>query len=435
MYVNWATLGKTHRVFPLRMLKYYLTIQGKLDQFIVASSLKSCASGLDLLAGRMLHACILKSDMNPDSFVTSSLLDMYAKCGALEESNLLFSRTKNPGTAEWSAAISGNCLNGQYGRAVQLFRRMQSEHVQPNEFTYTAILTACMALGDTASGVEIHSNSIRNGYGTNASVLKSLIAFYLRQGRYHQALKLCLALSNHDVSWGTLVESLSQVDHHVGIVNLLHVIQRCGANLDCHTARLILSSCGKLGLLEEGLQAHAYMTKRGLASSACTNSYLIDMYSSVGSLRHASDAFNYMPAKDASSWASIVAANVENGCPETAIRLFSQMEEKCRPTPEAFLSVLKACARTGLVSEAFRFFVSMTEVYKIQPSEEHYSHMIQVLSRAGMFKEAEHFIDSVVPSESGTSAWSLLSAAAQQNGNDKTVKLAGDRLARLPGGS
>jgi pentatricopeptide repeat protein len=177
------------------------------------------------------------------------------------------------------------------------------------------------------------------------------------------------------------------------------------------------------------------MTKRGLASSACTNSYLIDMYSSVGSLRHASDAFNYMPAKDASSWTSIVAANVENGCPETAIRLFSQMEEKCRPTPEAFLSVLKACARTGLVSEAFRFFVSMTEVYKIQPSEEHYSHMIQVLSRAGMFKEAEHFIDSVVPSESGTSAWSLLSAAAQQNGNDKTVKLAGDRLARLPGGS
>ncbi|CAD6244430.1 unnamed protein product [Miscanthus lutarioriparius] len=435
MYVSWATLRKRYRVFPLRMLKYYLTVQGKLDQFIVASSLKSCASGLDLVAGRMLHACILKSDMNPDSFVTSSLVDMYAKCGALDESNLLFSRTKNPGTAAWSAAISGNCLNGQYGIAVHLFRSMQSEHVQPNEFTYTAILTACMALGDTVSGMEIHSNLIRNGYGTNTSVLKSLITFYLRQGRYHQALKLCLALSNHDISWDTLVESFSQVDHHVGIVYLFHVIQRCGANLDYHTAHLILSSCGKLGLLEEGLQAHAYMTKCGLASTACTNSYLIDMYSSCGSLRHAFDAFNYMPNKDASSWTSIVAANVENGCPETAIRLFSQMQkEKCRPTPEAFLSVLKACARTGLVNEAFRFFASMTEVYKIQPSEEHYSHMIEVLSRAGMFKEAEHFIDSVVPSESVASAWSLLCAAAKQNGNDKTVELAGDRLARLPGG-
>ncbi|KAJ1279370.1 hypothetical protein BS78_04G150700 [Paspalum vaginatum] len=422
MYVNWATLHKRHRMFPLRMLNYYLTAQGKLDEFIVASSLKSCASDLDLAAGRMLHAFILKCNIYPDSFVTSSLVDMYAKCGALKESNLLFSRTNNPCTAVWSAIISGNCLNSQYGRAVHLFRRMQSEHVQPNEFTYTAVLTACMALGDTVSGMEIHSNLIRNGYGTNTSVLKILITFYLRQGRYHQAQNLCLSLLNHDISWSTLVEAFSQLDDHVGIINLFHVIQRCGMNLDYHTARLILSSCGKLGLLDEGLQAHAYMTKCGLASTACMNSHLIDMYSNCGSLRYAFDAFDYMPDKDASSWTSIVAANVENGCPETAICLFSHMlsKEKCLPTSEAFLSVLKACARTGLVSEAFRFFMSMVEVYKLQPSEGHYFHMIEVLSRAGMFKEAEHFIDSVVPSETGASAWSLLCAAGKQNGNDKT---------------
>ena len=436
MYVNWATLHKRHRMFPLRMLKYYLSVQGELDEFVVASSLKSCASDLDLAAGRMLHACILKSNMNPDSFVTSSLVDMYAKCGALEESNLLFSRAKNPDTAAWSAVISGNCLNGQYGRAMHLFRRMQGEHVQPNEFTYTAVLTACMALGDAVSGMEIHSNSIRNGYGTNTSVLKSFVNFYFRQGRYHQALKLCLSLSNHEVSWGTLVEAFSQVDDSVGIVNLFHVIQRCGVELDHHTARLILSSCGKLALLEEGLQAHAYMTKRGLASTSCTNSYLIDMYSSCGSLRHAFDAFNYMPDKDASSWTSIITANVENGCPETAVCLFSQMlsKENFHPTSKAFLSALKACAKTGLVGEAFRFFVSMTEVYRIQPSEGHFSYMIEVLGRAGMFKEAEHFIDSVVPSESGASARSLL-CAAKQNGYDKTVELARRRQSSIEAGS
>uniref|UniRef100_A0A0A8ZQV3 Pentatricopeptide repeat-containing protein n=1 Tax=Arundo donax TaxID=35708 RepID=A0A0A8ZQV3_ARUDO len=361
---------------------------------------------------------------------------MYAKCGSLEESQLLFSRTKDPGTAAWSAVISGNCQNGQYERAMHLFRRMQLEHVQPNEFTYTAALTACMALGDVESGMVIHSNSIRNGYGTNTSILKSLISFYLRQGRYHQALKLCLSLSNHEVSWGTLVQAFAQVEDHVGIVNLFHVIQRSGVELDYHTACLILSSCGKLALLDEGLQAHAYLTKRGLASTACMNNHLIDMYSSCGSLRHAFDTFNYMSDKNASSWTSIIVANVDIGCPETAIRLFTQMvrKEKC-PTSQAFLSVLKACAKIGLVSEAFKFFVSMTEVYKIQPSEEHYSHMIEALGRAGMFKEAEHFIDSVVPSESGASAWSLLCAAAKRNGDAKTVKLAADKLARLvPGG-
>ncbi|CAO2046002.1 unnamed protein product [Urochloa humidicola] len=130
------------------------------------------------------------------------------------------------------------------------------------------------------------------------------------------------------------------------------------------------------------------------------------------------------------------ASNVENGCPETAIRLFSQMlrNEKCRPTSQAFLFVLKACADTGHVSEAFRFFVSMTEVYRIQPSEGHFSHMIEVLGRAGMFKEAEHFIDSVVPSESCASARSFL-CAAKQNGNDDTVKVEADKLARLVPGA
>ncbi|KAK3158084.1 hypothetical protein QOZ80_2AG0132720 [Eleusine coracana subsp. coracana] len=431
MYVNWATLQKRQRMFPLKMLRYYLLVHGKLDQFIVASSLKACTSDLDLASGKMLHACILKFDMDPDSFVTSSLVDMYAKCNSLEESELLFSRIKDPGTAAWSAVIAGNCQNGQYEKAMHLFRRMQLEHVQPNEFTYTAVLTACTALGDVASGMEIHSSSIRNGYGANTSIVKSLISFYLRQGLYHKALKLCMSLSNHEVSWGMLVQEFYQLDDHVGIVNLFHVIQRSGVELDYKTACLILSSCKKLARLDEGLQAHAYMTKRGLASTACMNNHLIDMYSNCGSLRHAFDAFNYMSDKDASSWTSIIIANVENGCPETAIRLFRQMIRMGKPpTSMAFLFVLKACAKMGLVTEAFKFFASMTDIYRIQPSKGHYSYMIEALGRAGMFKEAEHFIDSVVPSESGALAWSLLCTAAEQNGNAETVKLAVDKLAK-----
>jgi pentatricopeptide repeat protein len=92
--------------------------------------------------------------------------------------------------------------------------------------------------------------------------------------------------------------------------------------------------------------------------------------------------------------------------------------------------VLKAYVKMGLVSKAFKFFASMTDIYRIQPSEGHYSYMIEPLGHAGMFKEAEYFIDSVVPSESGASAWSLLCTAAEQNGNAETVKLATDKIAK-----
>jgi pentatricopeptide repeat protein len=241
-----------------------------------------------------------------------------------------------------------------------------------------------------------------------------------------------LSLSNSEISWGTLFQEFAELGDHLGILNLFHVIQRSGGVLDYPTACLILSSCGKKAHLPEGLQAHAYLMKRGLSSTGCMCDYLIDMYSGCGSLTHAFEAFRNTSGRNSSSWTSIIMASVENGCPETAIRLFVQMLRKEKsPNSLAFLSVLKACAEIGLVNEAFQFFVSMTEVYKIQPSEEHYSHMIEVLGRAGMFKEAEHFIDSVVPSESGASAWSLLCSAAKQNGNAKTMRLAADRLSKL----
>ncbi|KAM3242946.1 hypothetical protein ACQJBY_055125 [Aegilops geniculata] len=432
MYVNRATLHKGQCMLPLRMLRYYLLVQGKLDHFIVATSLRLCAFDQDLATGRMLHAYVLKFNMNSDPFVTSSLVDMYAKCGSVDESHVLFSRTKNPGTAAWTAVISGNCLNGQFERAMHLFRRMQLEHVQPNEFTYTSVLTACVALGDVVGGMEIQGNSIRTGYGTNASVVKSLISFYLREGQFKQALKLCLSLSNREISWEALVKDFAQGDDHIGVLNLLCVIQRSGGVLDYPTALHILNSCGKLELLREGLQAHAYLKKRGLASEPCISNHLIDIYSNCGSLKNALDAFRYMSDKSASTWTSIIIAHLENGCPETAIDLFVQMLRREKiPTSIAFLSVLKACAEIGLVSEAFQFFVSMTEVYKIEPSEGHYSHMIEVLGHSGMFKEAEHFIDSVVPLESSASAWILLCSAAKQNGNTKIVKLAMDKLASL----
>lgn len=432
MYVNSATLHKIQCMIPLRMLRYYLLVQGKLDQFILASSLRLCASDLDLAAGKMLHAYILKFNMNADPFVTSSLVGMYAKCGSLEESHLLFSTTRNPGTAAWSAVISGNCLNGQFERAMHLFRRMQLEHVQANEFTYTSVLTACVALGDVSGAMEIHGNSIRNGYGTNASVVQTLIRFYLRQGQFQHALNLCLSLSNHEISWGALVKEFAQDDDHIGVLNLFRVIQRSGGVLDYPTALDILNSCGKLELLSEGLQAHAYLTKRGLASKPCISNHLVDMYSNCGSLKHALDAFRYISDKNASSWTSVIIAHLENDSPEAAIDLFVQMLRREKiPTSLAFLSVLKACAEIGLVTEAFQFFVSMTEVYKIKPSKGHYSHMIEVLGHAGMFKEAEHFIDSVVPSDSSASAWSLLYSAAKRNGNTKVVKLAMDKLACL----
>ncbi|XP_072970875.1 pentatricopeptide repeat-containing protein At4g13650-like [Typha angustifolia] len=435
MYIDCQSFGVSDDTFdavPFKLLKYSLSAGAKLDEFIVTSSLKSCASRMDLDAGKLVHAFIVKLNMKSDGYVMSSLIDMYAKCGILEAAFHLFLGIKNPDSVLWSTIIAGNCWNFQFRKSLQLFREMQLEHIKANDFTYTSTLLACIALGDLTSGKEIHCNAIRNGYGSIGSIVKCLINLYSEVRQVQQALRLCSSIPECEIPWDSLVQSLNEVKDHEEILRLFEAIQRSHGRLDHSSAFLILNSCGRLARLDAGFQAHAYITKRGLASDPHMSNALIKMYSSCGKLTDAINAFNYMPEKNSSSWTSIISANVDNGCPPRAIELFKHMLRKGKsPNSSTFASVLKACAQIGVVDEAFRFFELMSKDYKINASAEHYYSMLEVLSHADMFREAEHFIDNVIPFESRASAWRAIFHSGQECGNMKVARHAAKKLLEL----
>uniref|UniRef100_A0A6V7QTQ1 Pentatricopeptide repeat-containing protein n=1 Tax=Ananas comosus var. bracteatus TaxID=296719 RepID=A0A6V7QTQ1_ANACO len=423
MYIEFGSLNDECNVVPLKLFTHFLSTGAKVDEFIFASSLKHCAVRLDLETGRLIHACVAKLGMDSDAHVVSSLIDMYSKCGILDSSYCLFSRIEHPDVVTWSSIISGSCSNGQFEKGLQLFRSMQLDYIRANEFTYTSALKACIASRDIRRGTEIHCNLIRNGYLSNLSVLKNLINLYLEVSQIDRALSLCSLIPQNENSWNQFIQAFAKLNNHKGILELFHRIQRSNGQLDHSLAHLVLDSCGNLLLLNMGLQAHAYITKRGFASNHKVGNALIKMYSDFGILSHAVDAFNQMPEKSSSSWAAIIAANVDNGCPSKALELFIQMVRKDKsPNSNTFVSVLKACAQKGLIDEAFHLFVLMRKVYQIDPSAEHYYSMVEVLGRVGMFREAEHFIERVIPCESGTAAWKALLSSGLVHGNTKVAK-------------
>jgi pentatricopeptide repeat protein len=52
--------------------------------------LNACASVVALKEGRSVHEQIIQSGCESDVFVGSSLVDMYAKCGSLEDAWRVF---------------------------------------------------------------------------------------------------------------------------------------------------------------------------------------------------------------------------------------------------------------------------------------------------------------------------------------------------------
>jgi pentatricopeptide repeat protein len=55
-------------------------------------ALNPCASLLALEKGRCVHQQIIEHGLEPNVFVVSSLVDMYAKCGSLEDAWSVFNK-------------------------------------------------------------------------------------------------------------------------------------------------------------------------------------------------------------------------------------------------------------------------------------------------------------------------------------------------------
>lgn len=235
-----------------------------------------------------------------------------------------------------------------------------------------------------------------------------------------------------DVSWNLLLKACIKAKDDEMVHQILRRIQMCSGFVDPYSACDILNSCANPVLLNVGKQAQAYMTKRGVISHPTTCNCLINMYSECSKIDDADLAFKSMPEKKFLLYRSIISAKVSHDQPSEALYMIKDMQRKNNSMdPSTFKSALKACAQMGMVDEAYRLFASMKEVYAIEPSEEHYSCMVEALSRAGMFEEVQNFISGIIPVKLGALIWRTLLWSCHIHGNMKVAKYALEKLVEL----
>ena len=82
-----------------------------------------------------------------------------------------------------------------------------------------------------------------------------------------------------------------------------------------------------------------------------------------------------------------------HGLGKQSLQLFEEMKHcGCNPDHITFLGVLSACCHAGLVNDGWQYFESMSQYYRITPTMEHYSCMVDLLGRAGLLDDAQDFI-------------------------------------------
>nr|XP_007153010.1 hypothetical protein PHAVU_003G000100g [Phaseolus vulgaris]ESW25004.1 hypothetical protein PHAVU_003G000100g [Phaseolus vulgaris] len=116
------------------------------DHATLVVTLSACGAIGALGFGRRIHYSLVQkhSKLGEDTSVSNSLIDMYAKCGAVEEAYHIFSSMKRKNVISWNVMILGLASHGNGEEALALFAKMLQQNVdRPNDVTFLGVLSAC----------------------------------------------------------------------------------------------------------------------------------------------------------------------------------------------------------------------------------------------------------------------------------------------------
>ncbi|KDP21193.1 hypothetical protein JCGZ_21664 [Jatropha curcas] len=122
------------------------------NQSTFTSALNSCRGLKAIDMGKEIHAIVIRLGLETDVFVGNSLIVMYNECGNISDAVAVFEKINNKNVASWNSVIVGSSQHGQGMWALIFFNQMIRACVDPDEITFTGLLSACSHSGMLQKG-------------------------------------------------------------------------------------------------------------------------------------------------------------------------------------------------------------------------------------------------------------------------------------------
>ncbi|CAH9082674.1 unnamed protein product [Cuscuta epithymum] len=156
--VSWNALiaGYTQNGENEEALNLFLLLKRECvwpTHYTFGNLLNACSNLSDLRLGKQSHAHVLKHGFSfqngpePDVFVGNALIDMYMKCGSVEEGQRVFKNMTDRDRVTWNSMIVGFAQNGKANEALEIFNDMLISGEKPDHVTLIGVLCACSHAG------------------------------------------------------------------------------------------------------------------------------------------------------------------------------------------------------------------------------------------------------------------------------------------------
>ncbi|WOK91749.1 pentatricopeptide repeat-containing protein ELI1, chloroplastic-like [Canna indica] len=377
-----------------------------------------------------LHAKILKSRHSHHPFLLTRLAHAYLTSDNLPPAKeILVGFPRPPPVFLWNETIKGFSRNGLFRDAIDVYDRMLACGVRPNEFTFTFVLPACAGSRAADEGRRVHGDALGFGCGSNVYVATALVDMYGKCGDVSMARRVFDGMpARGTASFNALIAGYVSNGEYKEAISIFNQMQNSGIEFDAMTMVAVLQACSHLGALQRGKWVHEQVLLAKVDINIHLGAALVNMYARCGSIEESRRVFDSMPERDLICWTSIICGYGMHGQAKDAELLFIEMVESgVRPDGITFIGLLTGFSHKGMVQKGQEYFSKMVQQYKIKPTLEHLSCMVDMLGRAGRLDEAEEFIRNM-DTEPDAGVWGGLLNACKIHGN---VDIAERVVARL----
>ncbi|KAJ7545313.1 hypothetical protein O6H91_09G114700 [Diphasiastrum complanatum] len=383
-------------------------------------ALDACTSLTALHRGQEIHAAIVNGGYEGHVVVGTTLINMYGKCGRLEDARSIFDRMTNRDVVAWNSMIAACVLNGHVTVALDLFDRMQCDGLAPNQITFVSALDACASQAAHEKGKQIRAAIVKGGYEEQVVVGTALINMFSKLGNLDDARNLFNRMPHRNVvSWNAMIAALARNGHGKEALDLFDTMQHNGLRPDHITFVSALDACAGQAALEKGQEIHSAILDSGYEGQVNVGTALVHMYGKCGNLEEARSVFARMPQRNLVTWNAMIAACSQNGHCKEALELLNQMDcDGIAPNQITYLCALDACASLAVLDEGQKIHASI--------SEDGYEGEVAVANALiNMYGKCENLdaarsVFNRMPNRDVVS-WNAMITACSQNGHGKVA--------------
>ncbi|CAK9175282.1 unnamed protein product [Ilex paraguariensis] len=376
--------------------------------------------------GKEVHACVIRTGSSESKIaVGNGLINMYAKCGKINDACSVFRLMVNKDLVSWNSIISGLDHNECFGDALMSFCTMRSTGLMPSNFTLISALSSCGSLGWMRMGGQLHCEALKVGLDMDVSVSNALLAQYAETGCITESKKVFSLMPEYDqVSWNSIIGAFSNSETSISeAVGHFIEMMRSGWSLNKVTFINILAAVSSLSRLELVHQIHALVLKYSVMEDCAIENALLCCYGKCGEMNNCGTIFSRMSdRRDDVSWNSMISGYIHNELlPKAMDLVWLMLQNGQRLDCFTFATVLSACASVATLERGMEVHASGIRAC-LQSDVVVGSALVDMYSKCGRIDYALRFF-GLMPVRNVYSWNSMISGYARHGHGDKALEL------------